>query len=92
MPENNGVAETFVNSLSTAIGSVSGKKNGIAAVGMGFVYLLKDGPWQLCALVAGLAGLPITYQFILDTIERLWLKKDLPSENGNGSNGGTVSP
>ena len=69
--------------ITEVVGKMAGRKNGAAIIGMAFLYLMRDQGWQTLAMVAGLAGLCIALQFMLDIVEVWRTGKDLP-ENGNG--------
>jgi amino acid transporter len=68
--------------ITDAIGKIAGRKNGVAIVGMAFMYAMGADAWQIFGL--GLAA--ILFQFILDMYEIKKVGKDLSDfSNGNGN-------
>ena len=101
MPDTNG-ATNFEAAIAQAVTRIA--KNNFAIVLIAIYSLgkiattLKDMPADIrpvivtiAWMITGVASFAVFAELILESIERLWLRKDL-GNNGNEAKAGTVTP
>ncbi len=71
----------MMNAVSEAIRKGIGRKNLVAIVGIVVLSMMTEAPLNLCFLVAGIAGLAITTQSVLDLYE---VRKTGKDQKDNG--------